>query len=112
MLLYTKEEIVNVYDSIVEGKELTLDQLNVVYCFISDVRNKIERKTAAVLEIAYPSVWKEFFELDNFKIYGETLYLTYVNNDNELVSFSFPLKLLGLSKAELDFGGGGSTGGW
>lgn len=55
-----------------------------------------------VLEAIYPSVWKEFYELDNFNIHDETFYFTYVNSDNEIASFSFPLKLLGLSRKELE----------
>lgn len=104
-MLFTKEnkkEVMDVCDSIMDGKELTIKQLDAAYLFLSEVKDKIERKAAMVLEAIYPSVWKEFCELDNFNIYDETFYFTYVNSDNELVSFSFPLRLLGLSRKELE----------
>ena len=33
---------------------------------------------------------------------GVVVHFRYINNDNELVSFKFPLKLLGLSRKELE----------
>ena len=85
-----------------DGKELTIKQLDAAYLFLLEVKNKIERKAAMILETVYPIVWKEFYDLDNFNIYDETFYFTYTNSDDELVSFSFPLRLLVLSKAELE----------
>ena len=98
----TKKDVMDVCDSIMNGAELTVKQLDAVYLFSSEVNDKIERKIAMVLETVHPSVWKEFYDLDNFNIYDETFYFTYTNSDDELVSFSFPLRLLGLSKTELE----------
>lgn len=104
-MLFTKEnkkEVMDVCDSIMNGTELTMEQLDAAYLFLLEVKNKIERKAAMILETVYPIVWKEFYDLDNFNIYDETFYFTYTNSDDELVSFSFPLRLLVLSKAELE----------
>lgn len=98
----TKKDVMDVCDSIMDGTELTMEQLDTSYLFLLEVKNKIERKAAMILETVYPIVWKEFYDLDNFNIYDETFYFTYTNSDDELVSFSFPLRLLGLSKAELE----------
>ena len=104
-MLFTKrnkEEIMDICDSIMNGTELTVEQLDTSYLFLLEVKNKIERKAAMILETVYPIVWKEFYDLDNFNIYDETFYFTYTNSDDELVSFSFPLRLLGLSRKELE----------
>lgn len=105
MLLFTEENkkgIVSVCDSIMSGKELSVKQLEDTYLFMVEAGSEIERKIKMVLEIVYPSVWKCFYGLDNFNIFCKTLYFRYINNDNELVSFKFPLKLLGLSRKELE----------
>ena len=104
-MLFTKgnkEEIMEICESIMNGTELTVKQLDTTYLFLLEVKNKIERKAAMVLGTVYPTVWKEFYDLDNFNIYDETFYFTYTNSDDELVSFSFPLRLLGLSRKELE----------
>lgn len=105
MLLFTEEDkkgVVSVCDSIMSGKELNVKQLEATYSFLVEVGSEIERKIKMVLEIIYPSVWKCFYGLDNFNIFCKTLYFRYINNDNELISFKFPLKLLGLSRKELE----------
>lgn len=105
MLLFTEEDkkgVVSVCDSIMSGKELNVKQLEATYSFLVEVGSEIERKIKMVLEIIYPSVWKYFYGLDNFNIFCKTLYFRYINNDNELVSFKFPLRLLGLSREELE----------
>lgn len=105
MLLFTEEDkkgVVSVCDSIMSGKELNVKQLEATYSFLVEVGSEIERKIKMVLEIVYPSVWKCFYGLDNFNIFCKTLYFRYINNDNELVSFKFPLRLLELSRKELE----------
>lgn len=105
MLLFTEENkkgVASVCDSIMSGKELSVKQIEDTYLFMVEAGSEIERKIKMVLEIAYPSVWKCFYGLDNFNIFCKTLYFRYINNDNELVSFKFPLKLLGLSRKELE----------
>lgn len=84
------------------GKELSVKQIEDAYSFILEVGCQMERKIGMILEVVYPSVWKCFHGLDNFNIFCGTLYFRYINNDNELVTFAFPLRLLGLSKAELE----------
>lgn len=104
-MLFTEENkkgIISVCDSIMSGKELSVKQLEDTYLFSVEVGSKIERKTKMVLEIVYPSVWKCFYGLDNFNIFCKKLYFRYINSDNELVSFSFPLRLLELSRKELE----------
>ena len=104
-MLFTEENkkgVTSVCDSIMSGKELSVKQVEDAYSFILEVGVKLEGKIKVVLEIAYPSVWKCFYGLDNFNIYCKTLYFRYINNDNEFVSFSFPLRLLGLSREELE----------
>lgn len=105
MLLFTEENkkgVISVCDSIINGKELNVKQIEDAYSFMLEVGCEIERKTKMVLEIVYPSVWKCFYGLDNFNIFCKKLYFRYINNDNELVSFSFPLRLLELSRKELE----------
>lgn len=105
ILLFTEENkkgVISVCDSIMNGKELNVKQLEATYSFLVEVGSEIERKIKMVLEIVYPSVYKCFYGLDNFNIFCKTLYFRYINNDNELVSFKFPLKLLGLSRKELE----------
>lgn len=105
MLLFTEENkkgVVSVCDSIMSGKQLSVKQIEDTYLFMVEVGSEIERKIKMVLEIVYPSVWKCFYGLDNFNIFCKTVYFRYINNDNELVSFKFPLKLLGLSRKELE----------
>ena len=105
MLLFTEENkngVASVCDSIMSGKELSVKQIEDTYLFMVEAGSKIERKIKMVLEIVYPSVYKCFYGLDNFNIFCKTLYFRYINNDNELVSFKFPLKLLGLSRKELE----------
>lgn len=105
MLLFTEENkkgVVSVCDSIMSGKELSVKQIEDTYLFMVEASSEIERKIKMVLEIVYPSVWKCFYGLDNFNIFCKTLYFRYINNDNELVSFKFPLKLLGLPRKELE----------
>lgn len=105
MLLFTEENkkgIISVCDSIMSGKELSVKQLEDTYLFMVEAGSEVERKIKMVLEIVYPPIWKCFYGLDNFNIFCKTLYFRYINNDNELVSFKFPLKLLGLSKKELE----------
>ena len=105
MLLFTEENkkgVVSVCDSIMSGKELSVKQIEDTYLFMVEAGCRIERKIKMVLEIVYPSVYKCFYGLDNFNIFCKTLYFRYINNDNELVSFKFPLKLLGLSRKELE----------
>lgn len=105
MLLFTEENkkgVISVCDSIMNGKELSVKQLEDTYLFMVEAGSKIERKIKMVLEIVYPSVWKCFYGLDNFNIFCKTLYFRYINNDDELVSFKLPLKLLGLSRKELE----------
>lgn len=105
MLLFTEENkkgVASVCDSIMSGKELSIKQLEDTYLFMVEAGCKIERKIKMVLEIVYPSVWKCFYGLDNFNIFCKTLYFRYINNDNGLVSFSFPLRLLGLSRKKLE----------
>lgn len=105
MLLFTEENkkgVVSVCDSIMSGKELSVKQIENTYLFMVEAGCRIERKIKMVLEIVYPSVWKCFYGLDNFNIFCKTLYFRYINNDNELVSFKFPLRLLGLSRKELE----------
>lgn len=97
-----KKEVISVCDSIMDGKELNVKQLEATYSFLVEVGSEIERKIKMVLEIVYPSVWKCFYGLDNFNIFCKTLYFRYINNDDEIASFSFPLKLLGLSRKELE----------
>lgn len=104
-MLFTEENkkgVTSVCDSIMSGKELSVKQVEDAYSFILEVGVKLEGKIKMVLEIVYPSVWKCFYGLDNFNIFCKTLYFRYINNDNELVSFSFPLRLLGLSREELE----------
>lgn len=104
-MLFTKrnkEEIMDVCDSIMDGTELTMEQLDAAYLFSSEVQDKIEKKVVLVLKMVYPSVWEQFCELDNFNIYDETLYFTYADLDNKLIASGFPLRLLGLSEAELE----------
>lgn len=103
-MLFTKrnkEEIMDICDSIMNGTELTVEQLNAAYLFSSEVNDKIEKKVVLVLKMIYPSVWEQFCELDNFNIYDETLYFTYADLNNKLIASGFPLRLLGLSEAEL-----------
>lgn len=105
ILLFTEENkkcVVSVCDSIMSGKELSVKQIEDTYLFMVEAGCRIERKIKMVLEIVYPSVWKCFYGLDNFNIFCKTLYFRYINNDNELVSFKFQLKLLGLSRKELE----------
>ena len=105
MLLFTEENkkgVVSVCDSIMSGKELSVKQIENTYLFMVEAGCRIERKIKMVLEIVYPSVWKCFYGLDNFNIFCKTLYFRYINNDNELVSFKFPLRLLGLSRKKLE----------
>lgn len=105
MLLFTEENkkgVISVCDSIMSGKELSVKQIEDTYLFMVEAGCEIERKIKMVLENVYPSVWKCFYGLDNFNIFCKTLYFRYINNDNELVSFKFPLKLLGLSRKELE----------
>lgn len=105
MLLFTEENkkgVASVCDSIMSGKELSVKQIEDTYLFMVEAGCEIESKIKMVLEIVYPSVWKCFYGLDNFNIFCKTLYFRYINNDNELVSFKFPLKLLGLSREELE----------
>ena len=105
MLLFTEENkkgVASVCDSIMSGKELSVKQIEDIYLFMVEAGCEIERKIKMVLEIVYPSVWKCFYGLDNFNIFCKTVYFRYINNDNELVSFKFPLKLLGLSRKELE----------
>lgn len=105
MLLFTEENrkgVASVCDSIMSGKELSVKQIEDTYLFMVEAGCRIERKIKMVLEIVYPSVWKCFYGLDNFNIFCKTLYFRYINNDNELVSFKFSLKLLGLSRKELE----------
>lgn len=105
MLLFTeenKEGVISVCDSIMSGKELSVKQIEDTYLFMMEVGSEIERKIKMVLEIVYPFVWKYFYGLDKFHISCKTLYFRYINNDNELVLFKFPLKLLGLSRKELE----------
>ena len=105
MLLFTEENkkgVTSVCDSIMSGKELSVKQIEDTYLFMVEAGCRIERKIKMVLEIVYPSVWKCFYGLDNFNIFCKTLYFRYINNDNELVSFKFPLQLLGLSRKELE----------
>lgn len=104
-MLFTEENkkgVTSVCDSIMSGKELSVKQVEDAYSFILEVGVKLEGKIKVVLEVVYPSVWKCFYGLDNFNIFCKTLYFRYINNDNELVSFKFPLKLLGLSRKELE----------
>lgn len=104
-MLFTEEDkkgVISVCDSIMSGKELNVKQLEAIYSFTLEVGCEIERKTKMVLEIVYPSVWKCFYGLDNFNISCKKLYFRYINNDNELVLFSFPLRLLELSRKELE----------
>ena len=104
-MLFTEENkkgVASVCDSIMSGKELSVKQIEDAYLFMVEAGCEIERKIKMVLEIVYPSVWKCFYGLDNFNIFCKTLYFRYINNDNELVSFKFPLKLLGLSRKELE----------
>lgn len=98
----TKRDVMDVCDSIMDGTELTMEQLNAAYLFSSEVNDKIEKKVVLVLKMIYPSVWEQFCELDNFNIYDETLYFTYADLDNKLIASGFPLRLLGLSEAELE----------
>lgn len=98
----TKKDVMDVCDSIMNGAELTVKQLDAVYLFSSEVNDKIERKIAMVLETVHPSVWKEFYELEDFYIHDEWISFTYVSNDNELITFGFELKLLELSRKELE----------
>lgn len=103
-MLFTKrnkEEIMDICDSIMNGTELTMEQLDAAYLFSSEVQDKIEKKVVLVLKMIYPSVWEQFCELDNFNIYDETLYFTYADLNNKLIASGFPLRLLGLSEAEL-----------
>lgn len=105
MLLFTEENkkgVASVCDSIMSGKELSVKQIEDTYLFMVEAGSEIERKIKMVLEIVYPSVWKCFYGLDNFNIFCKTLYFRYINNDNELVSFKFPLRLLELSRRELE----------
>lgn len=105
ILLFTKENkkgVISVCDSIMNGKELNVKQIEDTYLFMVEASSEIERKIKMVLEIVYPSVYKCFYGLDNFNIFCKTLYFRYINNDNELVSFKFSLKLLGLSRKELE----------
>ena len=105
ILLFTEENkkgVASVCDSIMSGKELNVKQIEDAYSFMLEAGCEIERKIKMVLEIVYPSVYKCFYGLDNFNIFCKTLYFRYINNDNELVSFKFPLKLLGLSRKELE----------
>lgn len=105
ILLFTEENkkgVISVCDSIMNGKELNVKQIEDTYLFMVEASSEIERKIKMVLEIVYPSVYKCFYGLDNFNIFCKTLYFRYINNDNELVSFKFPLKLLGLSRKELE----------
>jgi hypothetical protein len=105
MLLFTEENkkgVISACDSIISGKGLSVKQLEDTYLFMVEAGSEIERKIKMVLEIVYPSVWKCFYGLDNFNIFCKTLYFRYINNDNELVSFKFPLRLLGLSRKELE----------
>lgn len=105
ILLFTEENkkgVISVCDSIMNGKELNVKQIEDTYLFMVEANSEIERKIKMVLEIVYPSVYKCFYGLDNFNIFCKTLYFRYINNDNELVSFKFPLKLLGLSRKELE----------
>ena len=104
-MLFTEENkkgVVKVCDSIMSGKGLSVKQIQDTYLFMVEASSEIERKIKMVLEIVYPSVWKCFYGLDNFNIFCKTVYFRYINNDNELVSFKFPLKLLGLSREELE----------
>lgn len=105
ILLFTEENkkgVISVCDSIMNGKELNVKQIEDTYLFMVEASSEIERKIKMVLEIVYPSVYKCFYGLDNFNIFCKTLYFRYINNDNELVSFKFSLKLLGLSRKELE----------
>lgn len=97
----TKKNVMDACDSIMDGAELTMEQLDAAYLFSSEVNDKIEKKIVVVLETVYPSVWEDFYELDNFDIYDGAVHFTYANSDNKLIASVFPLKLLGLSKAEL-----------
>lgn len=105
MLLFTEENkkgVISVCDSIMSGKELSVKQIEDTYLFMVEAGCEIERKIKMVLEIVYPFVWKYFYGLDKFHISCETLYFRYIDNDNAIVSFSFPLRLLGLSREELE----------
>lgn len=105
MLLFTEENkkgVISVCDSIMSGRELSVKQIEDTYLFMVEAGCEIERKIKMVLEVVYPFVWKYFYGLDKFHISCKTLYFRYIDNDNAIVSFSFPLRLLGLSKAELE----------
>lgn len=104
-MLFTEENkkgVISVCDSIMSGKELNVKQIEDACSFILEIGVNMERKVSVILEVVYPSVWKCFHGLDNFNIFCKTLYFRYISNDNELISFSFPLRLLGLSRKELE----------
>ena len=104
-MLFTEENkkgVVSACDTIMDGTPLSVKQIEDAYSFMLEVGCEIERKIGMILEVVYPSVWKCFHGLDNFNIFCGTLYFRYTNNDDELVTFAFPLKLLGLSRKELE----------